>query len=216
MKNTLGERIRQRRKELKLTQLQVAKKVGVSHVTVSQWESDIMKLKAENLYHLAKLLNTNARWLLSGEGSTAPDIAGTEVTTNQITVKRLPVLDYVQAASHSANSDYSNISKMEWEDSPSNASNNAYWLKVVGDSMSAQLGLSIIEGMMVLVDPDETPKNGSFVIAKLENVEEVTFKKLAFDAGEQLLNPLNQSYRQIQVNENCQIIGVVTELRHKL
>ncbi|WP_445235325.1 helix-turn-helix domain-containing protein [Erwinia sp. MYb416] len=38
MKNTsVGERIRALRKELRLTQKDLAAKVGVSHVSISQW-----------------------------------------------------------------------------------------------------------------------------------------------------------------------------------
>ena len=37
-KESAGERIRSRRKALKLTQLVVASGIGVSHVAVSQWE----------------------------------------------------------------------------------------------------------------------------------------------------------------------------------
>ena len=58
---TIGQRIKQKRKELHLTQADLAKKVqGVSHAAISQWETDITKPNAENLYR--KFLNV----ILSG------------------------------------------------------------------------------------------------------------------------------------------------------
>ena len=47
---TLGDRIRNRRKELKLTQKDLSTALkGVSHVAVSQWESNTTKPNAENI-----------------------------------------------------------------------------------------------------------------------------------------------------------------------
>ena len=51
MQATIGQRIRQKRKELKLTQQDLARKMkDVSHVAISQWESNTTKPNAENLY----------------------------------------------------------------------------------------------------------------------------------------------------------------------
>tara|TARA_R110001583_G_scaffold191462_1_gene356624 strand:+ start:652 stop:1347 length:696 start_codon:yes stop_codon:yes gene_type:complete len=64
--NTLGERSKERRKIIKLTQIQLSKKVGVSGVTISQWESGDTSPKGENLYKLAKALQCSPDWLLFG------------------------------------------------------------------------------------------------------------------------------------------------------
>jgi len=63
---TLGERSKERRKLIKLTQIQLSKKVGVSGVTISQWESGDTAPKGENLYKLAKALKCSPDWLLFG------------------------------------------------------------------------------------------------------------------------------------------------------
>ncbi|MPY24332.1 S24 family peptidase [Shewanella sp. YLB-07] len=64
---TLAERSKERRKIIKLTQIQLSKKVGVSGVTISQWESGDTSPKGENLYKLAKALKCSPDWLLFGE-----------------------------------------------------------------------------------------------------------------------------------------------------
>jgi SOS-response transcriptional repressor LexA len=58
-----------------------------------------------------------------------------------------------------------------------------------GDSM-ALAGLSIPEGMVILVDPEVEPRNGKLVVAKLEQDNEATFKKFVIDSGRRFLNLL--------------------------
>lgn len=45
---TIGARIRSRRKHLKLTQKDIADSVGVSSSSVTQWESDVSIPKSDN------------------------------------------------------------------------------------------------------------------------------------------------------------------------
>ncbi len=61
----IGSRIRQRRKELKLTQQAVGKSMGINRVSVSQWESGDNKPK--DLLTLGKVLQCDPEWLLSGK-----------------------------------------------------------------------------------------------------------------------------------------------------
>lgn len=50
---TLGENIRKRREELKLSQEDVAERLGVSRQAVSKWEKGQSKPTANNLIQLA-------------------------------------------------------------------------------------------------------------------------------------------------------------------
>lgn len=59
--DSLGKRLRHARVEAGLQQTEVAQKVGVSRVAVSDWERDVSEPKAENLTLLAKLFGV-ARW----------------------------------------------------------------------------------------------------------------------------------------------------------
>jgi SOS-response transcriptional repressor LexA len=211
---TLGLRIREKRKELNITQLQLSKLVGVSHVTVSQWESDTTGLKGKNLFKLAQVLRTQANWLISGIDS--------EYESNVIAppilqkMKKLPVISHVQAGAWTEAIDYRALGDdIEWEEAPSSVEENAFWLKVIGDSMTSQNGVSVPEGSLILVNPNIPAENGSLVVAKLDGTDEVTFKKLVIDAGQKYLKPLNQSYNPLVINGNCRIIGVVTESKYK-
>lgn len=61
-----SERIKQRRKELRLTQQELGKAVGVSKATISQWEAGDTSPNGENLARLAKAMRTEISWLLYG------------------------------------------------------------------------------------------------------------------------------------------------------
>lgn len=65
--NTTGARIRQAREKIGLSQVALAKAVGVSNVTISNWESDNHALKADNAAKLASVLRVSVNYLLYGE-----------------------------------------------------------------------------------------------------------------------------------------------------
>jgi SOS-response transcriptional repressor LexA len=81
--------------------------------------------------------------------------------------------------------------------------------------MTSPAGISIPEGMVILVDTGREPINGSLVIAKLDDANEATFKKLVIDSGQKYLKPLNPQYPLMHVNGNCRIIGVVIEAKYR-
>lgn len=74
---TLGERLKLLRKQNKLTQIDVAKILGIDNSTLSKWESDINDVDTENLGKLAKLYNTTTDYLT---GNKSFSVAGQEVT----------------------------------------------------------------------------------------------------------------------------------------
>lgn len=216
---TTGELIRSMRTKNGLSIRGLCKLLeGASPSTVSSWEQDKTTPNGKNLDKLAKIFKTTTTYLLTGKDYTA----NTPITQNvaeapaQYNTKSLPVLSHVQAGAWTEALDYRSLGEdIEWEDAPSSASDSAFWLRVVGDSMTAQNGISIIEGTLILVDPDIAPENGKLVVAKLEGTDEATFKKLVIDAGMKFLKPLNTTYPTIPINGNCEIVGVVKEAKVK-
>jgi phage repressor protein C with HTH and peptisase S24 domain len=65
----MNERIKERRKLLRLTQPELAKLIGVTKATISQWESAATSPKGKNLYNLAKNLQCSPDWLLFSKES---------------------------------------------------------------------------------------------------------------------------------------------------
>ncbi len=64
---TLGEKIREARKQAGLTQGQLAEKISVSRPAVAKWETDKGLPDIENLRALAKLLNVSVDYLLDDQ-----------------------------------------------------------------------------------------------------------------------------------------------------
>lgn len=64
---TLGERIRNRREKLKLSQGYVAEQIGVSRQAVSKWETGQSEPTAENLVRLAELFEISLAELVGAE-----------------------------------------------------------------------------------------------------------------------------------------------------
>lgn len=92
-------------------------------------------------------------------------------------------------------------------------------VEVHGDSMvSIDRGpVSFPDGSIIIVEPDQNPKNGSFVISKIGE-DTGTFRKLAikkrFDGEEKMfLIPLNIEYPIEEIEDFSNICGCVTELR---
>ena len=67
--NTMGSRITQRRKELHLTQEQLAEKMGVSLQTISCIELGKKAIRPENLANLCFYLNVTSDYILYGKRS---------------------------------------------------------------------------------------------------------------------------------------------------
>jgi SOS-response transcriptional repressor LexA len=131
-------------------------------------------------------------------------------------VRQAPVISWVQAGEWSEAVDLHQPGYGDaYEAVPDSSGQHVFWLRVVGDSMTSPTGASIPEGHLILVDPDREPINGSLVVAKLEDSQEVTFKKLVIDAGQKYLKPLNPDYKTTPINGNCRIVGVVIEAKIK-
>jgi len=221
--NNLAKNIKIRMRALGLTQKELAQLAGITQVTVHKIVSGKIA-HSSRIVDIAKALQSEPEWLLYGDSSNGssgktPDSSHHSNVENvpfQLHIKKLPVISQVQAGAWSEAIDFRSLGDdVEWEDAPANASDNAFWLRVVGDSMTAQTGASIPEGHMILVDPDTEAQNGNLVVAKLEGTDEVTFKKLVMDAGQKYLKPLNPNYRPLEINGNCRIVGVVKEAKVK-
>lgn len=72
-KMSIGERIRYRRKESKMTQKALAKALGLSDVSVSQWERDDSEPTGKNLFALSKTLQCSPTWILYGDDEQNPE-----------------------------------------------------------------------------------------------------------------------------------------------
>jgi SOS-response transcriptional repressor LexA len=213
----VGMRLRHFRDQKSLSQKALAEKCGWGASRIGNYESGTRSISLDDAEVLAKELGIKPYQILFDE----LDISSiTNIRTLDIQPKyqgRFPVLSSVQAGAwREAFEPYTLSEISEWYETTERTSGNCFWLKVEGDSMTSPTGVSFPEGTLVLVDIERDHQNGSLVVAKLEDVNEATFKKLAIDAGQKYLKPLNNAYQMMPINGNCRIIGVVVDAKLKL
>lgn len=207
--NTVGGRIKFRRRQLKLTQKDIAEYVGISASAVTQWESDATGLSSDSLLKLASLLECSPEWLLSGKGELEPSIKAMASKS-----KVVPVISWVQAGSWTEALNSAGT-RSEWVETTAKISDLAFALRVKGDSMTASGSLSIPEGAVVIVDPEYgfiEDANEKIVIAQTNGNHEATIKKFVIDGPNKYLMPLNPQFKPIEVDDTCKLIGVVKQI----
>ncbi len=69
---TFGDRVAGAREQARMTQGQLAKRLGVRKKTIEEWENDHAEPRASHLSMMAGMLNVSLSWLLTGEGE-GPD-----------------------------------------------------------------------------------------------------------------------------------------------
>ncbi|WP_210496307.1 LexA family protein [Pantoea ananatis] len=207
----MHDRIKQRRIDLGLTQTELAELVGTTQQGIVSVESGRTK-RPRYLHELAKALKCSPDYLLNGTESNNVSFAG-----NYTPGKRYPVLSKVQAGSWSEACEPYTLKDIDlWLESDAHIQGDAFWLEVEGDSMTSPMGLSIPEGTFVLFDTGREPVSGNLVIAKIDDSNEATFKKLICDGGQKFLKGLNPQWPLMPINGNCRIIGVAIETKLRL
>lgn len=199
---TFGERVKARRKELRLTQQELARKSGLSQTTISDIERG-RNDGSRDIVPLAKALGKSPEWVLTGRGghtnlAPGPDIHG-----------HVPLISWVRAGEWSEAHDPHEPGYAEdWLPCPKKNGQHTYALRVRGDSMTAPFGKSYPDGCIIFIDPDKrNPSNGARIIAKLKGSSEVTFKAFQRDAGRTWLKPLNPQHPAIM--EPFAVLGTV-------
>ncbi|MGJ7133314.1 LexA family protein [Morganella morganii] len=209
--NTLGERIKFRRRQLKMTQRDVAECVGISASAVTQWEGDSTGLSSENLLRLSAVLRCSPQWLLLGEGEL--DLPFPPYGNHYA---QIPVISWVQAGNWTEVINQPDVNSLQYVDTSAKVSGNAFALIVKGQSMTSTSGeLSIPEGAIVVVDPEfgfVDEMNNKIIIAQLSESNEATIKKFIIDGPNRYLAPLNPQFNPIPVNGNCRLIGQVKQI----
>lgn len=200
------ERVKRTMRDKKITQETIAEKLGVSQGTINHWLSGRRTPGVHQVSRLAEILNVSPAWLHYGEDS--------NVEPGPIIRTEVPLISWVQAGQ------WCNISNPypvgvgeKMIATTANVGPQGFALRVRGDSMTNPNGSpSFPEGSLIIVDPSRIAENGSYVIARLDDSDEATFKQLVIDGGHRYLKPLNPRYPILEINGNCTICGVVRQL----
>ena len=96
---SVGQRITELRKEQNISQLQLAKTLGISRQAVSKWENDQSLPDTENMIRLADILDSDIEYLSSGRRNMGrrPPVVLETVNTVQVEKKvEVPVIKVVE------------------------------------------------------------------------------------------------------------------------
>ena len=216
--SSFGQRVKERRKEIGMSQVDLAKKSGLSQATISAIERDKNRGSRE-IVAISKTLRCRPEWLDTGTGDKErPDtvkINWPDRNTSQGPEPSgmVPLISWVHAGLFCSSPDLFHPGDAD-EMFPTfkKMGPHSYALRVVGDSMVSPLpgAKSYPPGCILYVDPDKPVTNGCRVIARIHEDEVATFKIYSEDAGKRYLRPLNPQYPTIEMTSEMHICGVVT------
>lgn len=210
MTSSLGERVSKRRADLQMSQEELAKKAGVSRVAISKAELGLTKnFNGDTLFNVARALRCDPEWLQTGKGNIEGRTSNIDPEP-RYTPYRLPVLNWQSVLQQLEGG---NKKTEQWLETTINVGNDAFWLKVETDAMTSPIGLTIPEGMMILVNPTDNLTSGNLVIFKKSGTREIFFRKYVEEAGDRYLRPLNQNYSMIKIDGQYMPVGVVVDAK---
>lgn len=206
----------QKARGLNLTQAEAASRLGWrSQGTVGQYLNGTIPLNTDAKFKFAKLLE-----VLPSEID--PELVGyIPPSANRVNLDfaqnvelgpkirgRVPLISWVQAGSFCEAIDLFEPGDAEdWIVCPTSHSDRSFALRVIGPSMLPKFS----EGEIIIVDPDESPDPGRYVVAKKTGENAVTFKQLGQESGQMFLRALNPDWPEqiIRLTEEWHICGVV-------
>lgn len=219
---TLGERLKKARKAVpgRLTQQNVADQLGVSDKAVSAWERNADTPSVHRLTGIADLYGVSVEYLL--EVADLPNGDGPRRQPNRrdggLRQRAVPLISRVQAGAWNfAEDPYPMGEGQERIFTDRRVSDRAFALEVEGNSMADRFQ----EGDRIIIDPQVEATPGDFVVAKIIETNEVTFKKFrprgVDKDGQPIfeLKPLNDDWPPIIVTKEApaEIIGAMVEHR---
>lgn len=212
----LADRLKIARLHAGLSQGELARKAGVKQPVISQLETG-KNAGSTYVVSIAEACGISAEWLVNGRGGMLPETSGFDANVEPALAPakfyKYPEISWVQAGIAMEALVIGNVSSSDTHPSDAWAGPNGFWLKVRGPSMTATGGISFAEGMLILIAPGFDVESGQYVVAKIVDTNEATFKQFYRDAGKTYLRPLNPAFSTIEIDEAWQIIGRVVDAK---
>lgn len=195
------------------TQQELGKFLGVSGTMAWNYLNGEKLPGMSTATRMAERLGVNVNWLLTGQGEMLTSALGeSNVEIGPDIRGAVPEISWVQAGAWCEVIDLFEPGDADhWWPCPVPHGPHTYVLRVRGNSMTAPHGISFPDGELIFVDPDVPPENGRFVIVKLEDTQEATFKKLVIEGKDMYLEALNPSWpdRIMKIGKDARFCGAV-------
>ena len=199
---TLGDRIKKLMTKCEWSEGELARRSGVNQPTIHRIIAGTSRdPRAANLDKIAKALGTTAEYLRHGKADQKANVVeGPSIKG------RYPLISWVAAGA------WCDITEIHPADAmlypcPVSCSDRTFVLRVQGVSMEPLFR----DGDLIFIDPAADVRHGSYVVARLDDHNEATFKKLIIEGGQKYLKPVNPNWPEqiIPINGNCTIVGPV-------
>lgn len=214
----IGERIKLVRKIRNITQREVCRNLKMSPQALGFLEQGVTK-QPRNIEALAKVLEVDPLWLLTGEGMGPADLPEEQALVSPFSYVRVPIFDYAYLIKgvtiNSLQSDMEQRKIMENQivflpqESP-----EAESLFIVKDAhldamnFTSQHVPCIYPHEKLLFSTSKAPKHGSVVMANVKN--QLLIRQYIEEAGEVYFKPSNPAYPTIQAaEEEFEVLGVL-------
>lgn len=198
----IGIRIKELRKERKITQKVLSIKTGIDQGTISNWERGRNEPDAQNRKKIADYFGVSEAELFG-------DFEIKNLSQRQISTNKIPVISWVKANRFAEISDpFSPGDAEDWVYSTTKG-DNMFALKVSEDCMEPEFRA----GDIVIIKPNVSVSNGDYVIVKDSKLDKATFKQYKVYGKKVILHPLNPNYADIELDhdERYEVIGKVVE-----
>ena len=195
----VGDELKKIRKQNKMGQVELAKKLNVANGTISMWENNLRTPDLETIKKIAELFNVSTSDLVVDTKPNTIPVLG--CIPAGIPIEMIEdILDYeeIKPEMLSGGKEY-------------------FALKVKGDSMLPDFR----SGDVLIVRKQDDCENGAFAVVAV-NGDDATFKKVIKKEDAIILQPLNLNYEpMIYTNKQIEelpvrILGVVVEIRRSI
>jgi SOS-response transcriptional repressor LexA len=188
------------------TQTALASTARVSQSTVGRLLKGLVNSQSDTLGRICRALGISVADLLGEMSAGDP---GTQALAAAANGGLVPLISWVQAGNFAESIDLHAPGDAEhWVKKPPKLCGpKTFALRVEGISMEPNYHM----GAHIYVDPDVPAINGKDVVIRLDDRNEVTFKRLMIEGRRSYLKPLNPAWPEqiIEVPEGARIVGVV-------
>lgn len=173
---TIGERIRKRREDYRISQTDLAKEIGVSKQTLYKYEANIVtNIPSDIIERIAFILNVSPAYLMGWEKDSSISINN----IYPIELKRFPMLGKIACGKPT----YTNEDRESYILAGTDI-NADFCLIAKGDSM---INARICDGDIVFIRQQDMVENGEIAAVVVNNESEATLKRFFYYAEKSMV-----------------------------
>jgi SOS-response transcriptional repressor LexA len=196
-------------KDLK-TQTALAKRSGVAQSTIGRILRGEVNPQSGNLERIAKAFGMSLATLTEMGQRGEPVAEPTDNLKSVARSARVALISWTRAGTFADALDNPRPhDSEEWMPRPKASGARTFALRVGGESMEP----AYQHGDVIFVDPDVTPEHGRDVVVRLDERNEVVFKRLVIEGELRYLKPVNPNWphkiTEVSNYPGARIIGVV-------